>query len=85
MTNHHVTIPNVLEAASRLTGLNKAVAPIRQLLVMQIIRYWVEVLVELQYLAMRSGKDDIPHLAEVFAMFLNDDQYIKTRKTWTSP
>ncbi len=72
-----------LEVASRLTGLNEAIAPIRQLLVMQIIRYWVEVLVELQYMAMKSGNDDIPYLAEVFAIFLNSDQYIKTRKTWT--
>lgn len=70
-----------LEDASYRTGVVEAVAPYRQLYVLQVIRYWVEVLGELQYPAMRVS-DDIPHFSEVLAIFYNADSYMKTRKTW---
>jgi len=31
---------------------------------------------------MESGGEDIPHFGEIFAIFYNDDSYLKTRKTW---
>jgi hypothetical protein len=71
-----------LEDASRRTGMQNAVAPFRQLYVLQVIRYWVELLSSLQYTAMRTGSEDIPFFSEVFAPFYNDDAYIRTRKTW---
>lgn len=71
-----------LEQASRMTGVYESVAPYRQLVVMQVIRYWVELLRSLQYKAMELGGEDIPYFSEIFAPFLNDDSYIKTRKTW---
>ena len=71
-----------VEDASRRTGMQTAVAPYRQLYVLQIIRYWVELLGSLQYAAMQIGGEDIPFFSEVFGMFYNDDSYIKTRKTW---
>lgn len=71
-----------VEDASYETGRWEAVAPKRQLLVMQIIRFWVELLYDLQYKAMDVGKDDIPYLNEVFRGFCNPDSYVKTRKTW---
>lgn len=71
-----------IEDASRRTGMQAAVAPYRQLYVLQIIRYWVELLSSLQYTAMRTGSEDIPFFSEVFAPFYNDDSYIKTRKMW---
>jgi hypothetical protein len=70
-----------LEDASFRTGAMEAVGPYRQLYVLQIIRYWVEVLGELQYPAMQVS-DDIPHFSEVLAIFNNDDSYFRSRKTW---
>ena len=71
-----------IEKASRRTGIQQAVAPYRQLYVIHIIRYWVELLRSLQYSAMRTGHQDIPFFSEIFAPFFNDDSYIRTRKTW---
>jgi hypothetical protein len=71
-----------VEAASYQTGVWEAVAPQRQLFVMQVIRFWVELLYDLQFKAMAVGKDDIPCFNEIFAGFCNDDSYIRTRKTW---
>lgn len=73
-----------IKEASQRTGIQAAVAPYRQLYVLQIIRYWVELLTALQYKAMQSGSEDIPCFSEVFAPFCNDDSYIRTRKTWVS-
>jgi len=73
-----------MEEASFRTGLQQAVAPYRQLYVLQIIRYWVELLRSLQYSAMAAGSEDIPFFGEIFALFYNDDSYLRTRKTWFS-
>jgi hypothetical protein len=71
-----------VEEASFRAGMQKAVAPYRQLFVVQIIRFWVELVCDLQYKAMTVGKQDIPFLDEIFAPFYNPDTYIRTRKTW---
>ncbi|HEX6182752.1 MAG TPA: hypothetical protein VFZ44_02495 [Pyrinomonadaceae bacterium] len=68
--------------ASYKTGMWEAVAPYRQLFVLQIIRFWVELVFQLQYKAMNIGKQDIPFLSEIFAPFYNPDSYLRTRKTW---
>jgi hypothetical protein len=69
-----------LEEASVRTGVFEALAPYRQLYVVQIIRYWVEVLMCLQ--DRTSTGSDLPHFGEIFALFYNDDSYIRSRKTW---
>lgn len=74
-------IENYQEASFR-TGMFKAVSPRRQLYVLQIIRYWVELLWELGYQAQTLGRDAIPFFGEIFAGFYNDDSYFKSRKTW---
>lgn len=74
-------ISNVEEASFR-TGIYESVAPYRQLTVLQIIRYWVEIIWELQYQAMALDKQEIPFFSEIFAPFYNQDSYIRTRKTW---
>lgn len=72
-----------LEEASKRTDMWKAVAPYRQLYVIQIIRYWVELLCFLQDMAMEAtGEDDIPFFSEIFGSYRNPDSYIRTRKTW---
>jgi hypothetical protein len=71
-----------VEEASFRTGMQEAVAPLRQLAVLQIIRYWAELLRSLQYLAMELRQPDIPFMNEIFAPFSNDDAYLRSRKAW---
>lgn len=73
-----------MEEGSFRTGVQKAVAPYRQLYVLQIIRYWVELLRALQYSALSAGSEDVPFFGEIFALFYNEDSYLRTRKTWFS-
>ena len=73
---------NDLETASRIAGASASIAPYRQLNVLQIIRYWTELLRELQYMAHSGQSTDIPHFSEIFARFGNDDIYLRSRKTW---
>ncbi len=74
-------IDNYMEASFR-TGMFEAVAPYRQFYVLQIIRYWVELLWELGHHAQLLGRDEIPFFGEIFGGFYNDDSYFKSRKTW---
>lgn len=60
----------------------KAVAPYRQLLVLQIIRYWVDLLLELEAIARTVLPSDIPVFSEILGPLANDDAYIRTRRTW---
>ena len=91
MVGQHAAVLHVSETgdeitdigtASQMTGMYEAVAPYRQLSVLQIIRYWVELLSSLQYQAMGTGSQDIPFFTEIFAPFLNDDARLKKRKIW---
>jgi hypothetical protein len=70
------------EDASRRTGMWEAVAPYRRLAVLQVIRYWTELIRELGYAAQALPGEDIPYFSEVFALFYNDDSYLRSRKTW---
>lgn len=70
------------EEGSRRTGMWEAVAPYRQLAVLQVIRYWTELLGELGYAAQTLSREDIPFFGEIFGMFYNEDAYLKSRKTW---
>lgn len=74
-------IDSIKDASAR-AGIQEAVAPYRQLFVLQFIRFWVEVIKELEYIARRINQEDIPFLGEIFAMFYNSDSYFKSRKTW---
>lgn len=73
-----------VEEASYRTGIFTAVAPQRQLYVLQLIRFWSHLLTELEHIAQALGKEDIPFFSELFAAFRNDDAYMKTRKTWNT-
>ena len=73
---------NDMESASFLTGMTESIAKYRQLYVLQIVRYWVEMIRSLQYTAMKLGHQDIPWFTDVFAIFNNKDSYFLTRKTY---
>jgi hypothetical protein len=71
-----------VESASYLTGMTESIIKYRQLYVLQIIRYWVEILRNLQYKTMKLNNQDIPFMSDIFAIFFNPDSYFKTRKTY---
>lgn len=67
---------------SRRTSIWKAVAPYRQLYLLQIIRYLTELLMGLGYQAMAIQSADIPNFGEIFGLFYNDNDFFRSRKTW---
>lgn len=67
---------------SRRTGIWEAVAPYRQLYMLQIIRYLTELLIGLGYKAMAIQSSDIPNFGEILGLFYNDNSYFRSRKTW---
>jgi hypothetical protein len=73
---------NLIKDASFATGMNESVAKYRQLYLLQIIRYWVELLWGLQSLSSKINHEDIPFFSEIFAIFYNEDKYLMTRKTF---
>jgi hypothetical protein len=48
----------------------------------RLIRYIYEALFALQFRARRSGIESIPHLSEFFAIYYNDNAYLRSRKTF---
>ncbi|KKO65350.1 hypothetical protein VM94_00885 [Janthinobacterium sp. KBS0711] len=68
--------------ASFLTGKYKAVSPYRQLYVLQMIRYWTELLWELGRIAQSLGREEIPYFGDIFGGFYNSDNFFKSRKRW---
>ncbi|WP_146021766.1 MULTISPECIES: hypothetical protein [unclassified Pseudomonas] len=81
-TSEQGTQINTYEDASHRTGVFEAVAPKRQFYILQMIRYWVETLLELQYLSMHINHEATPYFNEILGAFGCDDSYFRTRKTW---
>lgn len=75
------TLTDLTEASAR-TGVWQAVAPYRQLYVLQIVRYLTELIEDLGLLATSSGGMEIPFFGEIFGLFYNKDSYFLGRKTW---
>jgi len=74
-----------LKDASWLTGMQREVAPYRQLYTLQIIRFWVDVIFELQYEAMKVEVKDgpnIPYMTELLGSFYNPDNHLRTIQNW---
>lgn len=74
---------STVEEGSLRTGMQNSVAPYRQLYVLHVVRYWAQLLMELQYAAMSvNNNQEIPFFSEIFALFYNSDEYFRSRKTW---
>jgi hypothetical protein len=74
-------ISNAREA-SRQAGIYESTSPYRQLYVLQVIRYWTELLLSLEELAREVPGENIPFFREIFFDFGHDDSYFRTRKKW---
>lgn len=77
----NIELTNAIDASTR-TGIWEAVAPYRQLYMLQIIRYLTEILIELGHSARAIHSEDIPYFGEIFGLFYNDNTYFRSRKTW---
>lgn len=62
--------------------LHDALGPHRLLLVAQVVRYWVEILVELEAAARNVRNEHIPSFAPLFAFFANDDSELMKHTRW---
>lgn len=91
MLSNHTVIWHLAEDGSEIrdirsgslrAGMYEAVAPYRQLSVLQIIRYWVELLSHLGSNAMALGRQEIPHFLELFGWFYTEDAMLRTKKIW---
>lgn len=73
---------NDLAKSSFLTGMTDSIAKYRRLYVLQIIRYWVEIIRSLQYSAQELSFKEIPWFTEIFSIFFNEDSFFLRRKTF---
>lgn len=72
-----------LENSSFKTGMTESISKYRILYVAQMVRYWVEILRGLQYLAFKLSKEQhIPWMNESFTIFNNNDAYLLTRRSF---
>lgn len=71
-----------IEESSYRVGQQEAVGPFRQLFILQIIRFWVELLSSLQDEAMGIRDEEIPYMSEILGSFYNSDEYLKTKEIW---
>lgn len=71
-----------IEDTSLRTGIADSVRKYRQLYVVQIIRYRVEILRELNVITIESRSEDIPFFRDLFGIFMNHDSYLLTRRSF---
>lgn len=69
--------------ASVQTGLVEFANPYARMYILQIARFYSHVMSCLTSAAYTEQMGSIPHLSEYFAMFNNDNAYLKNRKTWS--
>lgn len=79
-TGEHLS--SVYEASVR-TGLTEFSNPFERMYVLQFARFYAYVMSALTYAAYKERMEFIPHLSEFFAIYNNDDSYLKSRKTWS--
>lgn len=79
-TGEHLS--SVYDSSVR-TGLTEFVNPLVRMYVLQIARFYSHVMSALTYDAYKNRMDFIPHLSEFFAIYNNEDSYLKSRKIWS--
>lgn len=74
-------ISNVYTASLK-TGIFDAVSKYRKLYLARIVRYYTEIIWNLQHDAMSFQNGDIPWFSEMFGCFYNEDSYLKRRNNF---
>lgn len=86
MIRHHAETGESIDSfyeGSRRTAATDFAKRWERLYVLQIARFIAEVLRELGFRAHQQGLQDVPYLSEFFAIFMNNDKYFRSRKTWS--
>lgn len=73
---------NDIRDASIRMGVFDTVAPKRQFLILQIVRFFCNLLSELGSLVQQKQLADVPYFSEIVGCFLCPDDYFKSRKCW---
>jgi len=73
-------ISSVLDASMR-TGKWEATAKYRRLYVLQVVRFWWEILRGLEWAARNAGLQP-PFFGDIFGLFTNDDSYFLQKSDW---
>ena len=81
LSEENENIDTVLSGSIK-TGIFNAVAPYRQLFVLQLFRYLCELIVSLQHDSMKNNDENLPYFSELFAFTYNDDDFLKRNKKW---
>jgi hypothetical protein len=74
---------NDLRSATLHRGGLERAKPYTRMYVMQIARFLSKLLAELGYAGYSVKAASVPHLSEFFAIFNNEDSYLRKRKTWS--
>lgn len=84
---HHIAesgeVLDKIYDASMKTAITEFIAPYVRLHVMQIIRSIAFLLSALGHEAQAQSMHDVPYMSEFFAIFTNDDKYLRGRKNWS--
>jgi hypothetical protein len=65
------------------TGVTEFARPFSRMYVLQIARFLGRLLSELSYASKGLPLEIIPHFGDFFRIFNNEDDYFKSRKTWS--
>jgi hypothetical protein len=76
------SILDTVEGASLRTGENKVMQKYGTFYCAKVVRFAYMILYDLEHEAQSAGLDDVPVLHEFFFPFLNNDAYLKSRKTF---
>jgi hypothetical protein len=76
------TVLDTVESASLRTGENKITQKYGTFYCAKVVRFAYMILYDLEHEAQNAGLDDVPALHEFFFPFLNEDTYLKSRKTF---
>lgn len=86
LVRHHAEtgaeIRTVFEGAIR-TAVTEFSRPWERMYVLQISRFLADVMSTLGLLAQDQQLADVPYFPEIFAIFRNEDAYLRGRKTWS--
>lgn len=72
-----------IKSAALHSALTRIIQRYGRLYVLQLARFLAFTLSDLQHAAHAAGYDNVPFISEFFALFMNEDSYLKKRATWS--
>jgi hypothetical protein len=82
-TNEKGDLITDVREASLQTSKTQFAAAYTRMYVMQIARFIGLLLTDLGHIAAKDRLDSVPSMSEMFAIFNNNDEYFRSRETWS--